>query len=181
MHKLAWPARGEAVRDSSLGGNIEYADLRGINWTEAKRIFGLESELIARVEAASDIEAESVSIDDDLYQSAENLHGLDIGVASTVACLSAAGCIPFTSCNGGAFGGSHREEYPLVAFFARRNAAEQILEAATEAAIGLKNGPSGCLIAYADDIRELRQFAKTLLTRRKSFRRAGTGAKPVKR
>lgn len=169
LDKLEWPGTGEATHGSSLGGNLEYADLRRLSWAEAKRIFDLESQLIARIERATDIEAESESIDDYLYQSTENLHGLDLGVASTVACLSAAKCLPFTSCNAGAFGGSHREEHPLVAFFARKSAAELILESAVEADIGLRNGPGGCLIAYADDIRNVRSFAGSMLKRRRLF------------
>jgi hypothetical protein len=102
--ELAWPDRGDATHDSSLGCNIEYADLRGLSWTEAKRVFALESELIGGIEQAMNVDAECESIEDRLYRSAENLHGLDLGVASTVVCLSAAKCIPFASCNGGAFG-----------------------------------------------------------------------------
>ena len=57
-------------------------------------------------------------IENELYDG-DDLRGLDIGVASAVAALSAARCIPFTSCNAGTFGGSHAETYPLVGSFAR--------------------------------------------------------------
>lgn len=167
FNELRWPNRGEATHGSSLGGNVEYADLRGIGWGEARRVFDLESSLIARIENSADIDAESAAIEDDLYQTAENLLGLDLGVASTVLCLSATGCVPFSSCNAGAFGGSHQEVFPLVAFFARRTTAAQILQTAAEAGVGLKNGLRGSLIAYAGDVRNFRAFAERLLRRPK--------------
>ena len=168
--QLAWPGRREAIHDSSLGCNLEYADLRGLGWAEAKRVIALESELIGRIDQSTDVDAECESIEDYLYQRAENLYGLDLGVASTVICLSAAKCIPVTSCNGGAFGGSHQEAYPLVAFFARSRTAEQILVAAKEANIGLENGAGGSLLAYAADIRDIRAFANCILKRRRLLR-----------
>jgi hypothetical protein len=88
---------------------------------------------------------------------------LDIGVASTVLCLSAANCTPLTSCNAGAFGGSHQEDYPLVAFFARNRTAEKIVLAAADADLGVRNGPGGCLVAYAQDVRTFRKFAAAAL------------------
>ncbi len=57
-----------------------------------------------------------------LYESDEGLFGLDIGVASAVIALSAARCIPCSSCNGGAYGGSHQERHPVIAFYAENRA-----------------------------------------------------------
>jgi hypothetical protein len=60
-------------------------------------------------------------ITEELYENESWLFGLDIGVASTVIALSAARCVPFSSCNGGAYGGSHHEFHLVVAFYARPN------------------------------------------------------------
>ena len=167
--ELVLPSRGEAVHDSSLGCNSEYADLRGHSWAEARRVLALESELIRRIEKSPDVEAELESIEESLYESPENLYGLDIGVASTVICLSAANCIPFSSCNGGAFGGLHQEAYPLVVFFAKIQTAERILGIAEGVNVGLVNRPGGCLMAYATNILSFRAFAAGLLKQRQVF------------
>lgn len=44
---------------------------------------------------------------------------LDLEAAGAVAALSAASCVPVASCNGGAFGGTHSEGAPVVAFYCR--------------------------------------------------------------
>ena len=174
---LRWPASGEAGDDSGLGSNRQYVDLRGLSWTDAKRVFDLEGVLIARIENAEDADAEYEAIGEESYESDDDLLGLDIGVASTVASLSAARCVPCSSCNGGAFGGHHREVYPLVAFFARRQMAALLVSSATSAGIGLENDPSGCLVAYSDDIRRLRVFAASLIEQRRLFEAVRSRAK----
>jgi hypothetical protein len=166
---LSWPEPGAATDDSGLGGNRAYADLRRLSWTDAKRAFALEGELIDRIENAEDSEAECDVIDEELNESDDHLFGLDVGVASTVVCLSAARCVPFSSCNGGAFGGRHQEAYPLVAFFAKAQMVDLLVTAATNANIGLQNHASGCAMAYSDDIRKLRKFAGCLIGQRQLF------------
>jgi hypothetical protein len=83
--------------------------------------------------------------------------------------LSAAHCIPFTSCNAGTFGGGHAELYPLVGFFARTQAVAPLLQAAGEARVGLENHDNGCLVVYASDVRNLRLFAASIMRNRKAF------------
>jgi hypothetical protein len=160
---LEWPQRRDADHDSALGCNQEYIDLRGLSWAQARRVFALETDLIRRLEVASDTDAEYDLIEEELFRSAENLFGLDIGVASVVACLSAANCIPFTSCNAGTFGGSHQEDHPLVAFFARSSMASRLVAHATTVQVGLANGLRGCAVLYTDDIRKFTLFALMLL------------------
>jgi len=131
-------------------------------------MFEVETDLIARIERSSDPEREYDAIEDELYDG-DNLCGLDLGIASATAALSAARCIPFTSCNAGTFGGGHAEAYPLVGFFARLQQVELLLRAATEAGVGLENGDGGCLVVYANDVRTLRLFAVALVRERKAF------------
>lgn len=167
---LRWPEQAEATDDSGLGGNRAYSDLRRLSWTDARKAFALEGELIARIENAEDSDAACDAIDEELNESDDHLFGLDIGVASTVVCLSAARCVPFSSCNGGAFGGRHQEAYPLVAFFAKAQMVDLLLTAATNADIGLENHASGYAMAYSDDIRKLRNFAGYLISQRQLFK-----------
>lgn len=170
---LSWPAPGEAGADGGLGCNRQYEDLRGHSWAEARRVFDLEHELIARIENAENSEDAYEALQDELYESDEDLYGLDIGVASIVVALSAARCVPFSSCNGGVFGGHHYETHPLVAFFARPWMVPLLLSLATEADIGLVNRPEGCLVAYAGEIRKLRSFAANVINHRTSIHASG--------
>lgn len=167
---LGWPEPREAETDSGLGGNRSYIDLRQLSWSEAKRVYAYEEKLIARIESADDPDEEYEIIDEELYEDPEGIYGLDLGVASTVVALSAARCLPFASCNAGAFGGSHHESHPLVAFYGRAEMAGLLLECAEAAGAGLCNHDGGRLLVYAADIRHMRAFAHALIERRGAFR-----------
>ena len=96
--------------------------------------------------------------------------GLDIGVASTVAVLSAAGFIPCTSCNAGAFGGIHHETYPIVAFYAQPQYVPLLLQCAEESEVGLDNDQGWSpedlpIVVYTDDIRKMGAFSEALSKR----------------
>jgi|GEM_PF-1557001 len=164
---LGWPERAEADMDSGLGCNRSYIDLRGLTWTEAKRVYRAEDEFIARIEAADDPDEEYEAIEEELYQDPEGIYGLDIGVASTVVALSASRCVPFTSCNAGALGGgTHHEWHPLVAFYAPSAVIELLLRCAEASAVGLTNHEGARLLVYARDIRDMRNFAWLLIESR---------------
>jgi hypothetical protein len=169
---LRWPERGEASTERNLGCNRAYQDLRGLSWKSVQRVADLEAQLIARLEEALNTEEEHDQIMDELYEDDEGLFGLDIGVASVVVGLSAAGCIPCSSCNAGAYGRSHHERYPLVAFFAKQMHIDLLLKCAEEAGVGLENDEYGTVVVYADDIREMRTFTSALITRKGQFRQA---------
>jgi hypothetical protein len=168
--QLTWPEPGDATDDSGLGCNRLYADLRGLSWAEAKRVFALEGRLITRIEISKDVDAEYDAIEEELCEEDEHLFGLDLGVASTVVCLSAARCVPFASCNAGVFGGHHQESYPLVAFFARSQIVDFLLASAVDAEVGLENHGYGCAVVYANDVRKFRTFAQSLISKRSLFR-----------
>jgi len=174
--QLGWPAAGAAGHDSGLGCNRMYDDLRRLSWAEAKRVFALEGSLIARMESGADIAEEWATIEDELSESDQGIYGLDLGVASTVVSLSAAKCVPFSSCNAGAFGERHQEIYPLVAFYALAQAVKLLSESAEEAAIGLEG--NDYLVAYADDIRKIREFAQSLIRRSPLFNAIRTRRSP---
>jgi hypothetical protein len=161
---LRWPESAEAGSDRNLGCNREYLDLRGMDWDEAQRVYDLEMELIGRIETAQEPDEEYDAIQNELYEDPDDgLFGLDLGVASSVIALSAAGCVPFSSCSGGAFGGHHHERHPLVAFFAKQKAVAMLLACAEESGTGLEAEDTGALVLYANDIRAMLRFAKALI------------------
>lgn len=125
--------------------------------------------LLERLRSAEDLAATLDIISDELYEDPEDLWGLDIGVASTVIALSAAGRIPCTSCNGGCFGDGHHEGYPLVLFCTMPAGVPYLLEAAEEAKVGLVNEDSGAMLVNADDISRMMLFASALIERRQYF------------
>ena len=110
---------------------------------------------------------------EDLLEEIGAVAQLDVGVASTVAALSATGCIPFTSCSAGAFRGWHYEKHPLVVFYARPEAVPLLVQCAQNADVGLENEEEiyNPLIVYSDDIRKMRDFANALSEHSADFRR----------
>lgn len=166
---LRWPGHREVDDESNPAGNRQYVDLRGMSWDDAIAVFELEGQLIERIATAATPEREADTIEEELCESEPNLFGLDIGVASTVAALAAAKCVPFSSCNAAAFGGIHAEAFPLVAFFARQRCVGTLMAAAMKAGVGLRNRDEGYLVVFADDIRRLRGFAAAILRERDEF------------
>ena len=165
---LSWAEPGEAMDDMGLGSNRLYMDLRRLTWSEARRVYEVEGDFIERIVGAMNPEDEYEEIEND---DSDQIFGLDTGVASTVVALSSAGCIPFASCNAGTFGGSHNEQYPLVAFYMRAEMKNILLEAAEESGTGLENSHNGSVVVYADDIRKMRTFAASLSRRSSAFRK----------
>lgn len=187
IDELGWPEPGEATSENCLGCNRAYMDLRRFSWTDARRALAEEGQLIARIENAEDPKEEYSIIEEDYDESGVALYGLDMGVASTVIALSAARCVSFSSCNAGALGGNHHEVYPVVAFYARPEAANLLLEIAAEVDVGIENGEYGCLVMFSDDIRKFPKCADAMIHRRGEFnalrfvapRRSKSSAKPV--
>ena len=168
---LSWPAPGEAIDDRGLGGNRLYIDFRRLPWNEAHRVYAVEGNCIKRIVGAMHPEKEYEMIEREFEDGDSiGIFGLDIGVASTVIALSSARCVPCSSCNAGAFGGYHNEEYPLVVFYARTEMRILLLECAEAAGTGLENTEFGHVIVYADDIRMMRVFAEAIIERRSAFR-----------
>lgn len=144
----------------------------------AKRGYRYETDLVSRLENSHDLDDEYPSIEDELYEDPDGIYGLDIGVASTVVALSAARCLPFASCNGGAYGGGrHHEWHPLVAFFGRPQMAALLLECAEQSGVGICSRPAGDVLVYAADVRDMRSFADALMQRSSQFRRLRLSAR----
>lgn len=171
LDRLRWPLLGEAGHDAGLGLNREYQDLRGASWKSAKMALEEERRVILQIETSLNPEVIYDDYEDERFAEGEDLlFGLDIGVASTVLSLSAARCIPFSSCNGAAFFGHHKERHPLVAFFARREALPLLSQAANESNAGLSSNEYGELIVYSNHIRSMLSFSTAIIKRSKEFR-----------
>ncbi len=92
--RLNWPPDSWlASEDYFVRG---YADMRGLTWSDACETLRLEQGLLVRA-AGDPVAAEEVISDEERF----DLDGLDLGVASSVVALSAAGCAPIASCSGG--------------------------------------------------------------------------------
>jgi hypothetical protein len=167
--QLGWPEPGDAVDDGGLGCNRMYMDLRRLSWTEAKQVLADETRLTSRIANAEDPEEEVSIIEEEYDESGVELYGLDLGVASTVIALSAARCVPFSSCNGGAFGGRHNEAHPVVASYVRPATANLLLEVAAEIDIGLESSAHGWLVLFSDDVRKFPRLADAMIRRRREF------------
>lgn len=167
--ELRWPTGERAESDSGLGGNREYYDLRGLGWQDVQDTLREERQMIERLLAAEDLLEEYEVIEEERYEDDGAMLGLDVGVASATAALSAAGCIPFASCNGGALGDIHHEAYPLIAFCARSEYVPLLLAIAEQVDLGLERGGYGDLIVYARDVRQMIGFAEIMLANRERF------------
>lgn len=167
---LHWPVGHKVEDDSGLGGNRDYYNLRGLGWADVSSVRVEEDDLIARLIAAEDSVEEYEAIEEEWCEEPGSMMGLDVGVAAATAALSAAGCTPYASCNGGAFGDSHHESHPLVAFYARAQHVPILMSVAERTDCGLERTDDGGLLLYAQDIRNLPRFAAVMIERQEEFR-----------
>ena len=155
---LRWPEDWE-VDDYGSSGNRLYQDMRGFSWDDAASALNLE-ETVLRSHAWDLTAAQEGLADEDLFWT---LWDLDIGVASTVLALSAAGCAPTTSCRGGS---GHAQPFPVVKFFCSPAGVPDIMAVASEAECGLVVEADGSLVAYSASICGLLRFARALIRAR---------------
>lgn len=164
---LRTPSAAELERgeEDGLGGNQHYQDLRDASWDLVAEVVEEEAALIARFEAAGDLDAEAEEFQDERLDGDDALWGLDVGVAGATFALSALGAVPIGSCNAGGFGGHHVASFPYVAFFAEPAIAPVILSLAASAEVGLDvvDGGTGRLFGRTDH--DLHRFAQVALGR----------------
>lgn len=150
----------DAASQDEFEGNAYYMDLRGFRLADAASVLQRERSIVAGwQESGVLLELEEDESGDD------PLPHLDTGVASAVVALSVAGCVPFTSCNAGAFGGVHSAPFPIVRFFAPANVVDLLLSCAEEAGVGLQLDDDGCVELSAVQITDMMNFADTLVAR----------------
>lgn len=160
--ELRWP--GSAIASGADGDahNRLYKDMRGYSRDEAGEVLEIEEALLRN-------EREREKLEERLFEMAPTMVPLDCGVVSTVLALSAAGCVPITSCSGGQ---GHSEPGPVVVFRARPALVRHLLEAAEESECGLVNADDGMLAVYAVSIDRMLGFARSLIGPHRSIRKA---------
>ena len=166
LKSFRWPSASEAADDAALAGNHHYADLRGLTRQDYQIVRGVEQVLLGRIQNGVPEEKLLEELEDEADHGEEHpLHWLDIGIASPVVALSAIGCVPAYSCNGGVLGGHHRGEHPIIAFFAKPKLRTLLLDAAAIASIGLRPWTDGVILAYAAELEPLQRFGEALMER----------------
>ena len=139
-----------------------------VGWREVKSLLDDETELVARFSEAEDTESAYERWLDETEDDIEGpLLGLDLGTNALVAALKASRCLPYYSCNGGAFGGHHNDSHPVVAFFCRSSILDLIVKAAEMANAGLEHNWSGGLSIYGESVGALLATASAVYSRRK--------------
>lgn len=145
-------------------------ELGRIPWTEVREFIDQERKVIGEISRAQDWES---LYEEWLEESYENLPllGFDLGTNALCASLAAARCLPFYSCNGGAFGGYHNDTYPVVVFFCRAPIYPFIAAASEKADVGLEYNHAGGLTAFGKEVDALIDMAAALYDMRTQINR----------
>ena len=152
---LRWPDDTD-LDDYGSSSNRLYRDMRAFSWDDAANALDLEETLLSA--HGWDLGAAQEGLaDEDLFWT---LWDLDIGVASTVLALSAAGCVPTSSCSGGS---GHTQPCPVVKFFSPPSHVPDLLAVASEAGCGLVDDADGSLLVYSASVADLLRFARSLI------------------
>lgn len=162
---MDWPS-DDALESETLGGNRDFSPLGRMGWLEVGITLDEEREILEEISGSKDPEATYREFEDNEDSDEPALYGFDLGTNALAAALSAASCIPFYSCNGGAFDDGHHETYPLVAFFCPTGIFPFILAAAEKAAVGLEYSHAGRLSIFARKVDGLIGTAAALYERR---------------
>jgi hypothetical protein len=167
----------DEVLADGVGDNLMYEDISGTAWPEVEAVILEEDKLIR---AAADRATEGDDFDrlvsyeleqrypgDDFDEGPlSEFAGLDVGVMSAVAALSAAGCVTTTSCRGHH---RHGEPNPLVRFATDEQRLPVVQAAASNARCGLLLDEDGMLQLYAANVLALVEFARQMLQRRQAL------------
>jgi hypothetical protein len=167
VQALRWPSNDQAANGTKWVVNHMYRDLRSFSWHVAGEMLAAEAEAMTALSGMTDEGDRARFIGAPRLIS--SLRQLDLGVAGTVAALSAARCVPIMSCNAGAFGGRHSEVAPVIGFYARGAAAPLLVAIAAEAGVLLRNHRYGDLAVEATTIDHMHAFGRSLFERRTEF------------
>jgi hypothetical protein len=173
MEALGWPAEGIAAYGE--GTNRLYVDLLGSRWRDVDVLLSVESVLLAECiceaqdgqhylqllrKGEEDFARRSSPDEEDFIEGAF----LDLGVASIVIGLNAAGCPTVSSCSG------HGTDLPYVVFFSRPEKIALLSETAIAAAVGFINNDRGSVEVYSDAQDGLIRFAREMRVRATAFK-----------
>lgn len=156
----------EGEESGFLAGNQMYQDLRALSWADLAATIELEADLMARLQAADDLDAAAEILDDerlDVNEPADGLWGLDIGVASAVAAFSVLGGTPVSSCNAGGFGGTHTAEHPYLAGYLPAASVSALLKAAEASDVGAATADDGLVQVFGRTDFDLLRFARAVI------------------
>ncbi len=160
----------DEVSSDGVGDNRLYEDFSGAEWTEVQAVTDAEEGLLQEAaQRAADIDDFDRIVDhmlEEQYPGDEfdegplsRFAGLDAGVMSAVAALSASGCISTTSCRGHRVRG---EPSPLVRFTADEERLIHVLAAVSSSGCGLLLDEDGMLQLYAMNVLAFVAFAREL-------------------
>jgi hypothetical protein len=167
LGSLRWPNRASEAGEAH---NRLYTDFRGFSWKDTTSVLQQEEAIVNRIAqtVSSPVGgADDRDFDNEVTEEEWEDWGQDIGVASVVIALSAARCLPMTSCNGGK---GHLEAHPLVVFWCRSVHIPHLMRSAEEADCGLVNSTDGTLMVYANKVHNMLAFARCLINRKSTFR-----------
>lgn len=162
--RMRWPSESEG-RGAVFCGNNDYIDLRGANWDTARLVRAREGIVIEAWERLGGYAARKKQlpmVEDFMRLSG----GLDLGMVSAVFAIAAAGGVPVSSCNGGAFGGTHLSNSPGLAFWWRTSAIDTLLECIEAAGMSTWMYNYGAITVGGDYIRRYLLLADALHERR---------------
>lgn len=161
-----------------IGDNRLYGDVTGTDWSEVELVIAAEEALLKAAESnavdAADFDRIVRQTIDEQYPGEDFDEGpvsafamLDGGVMAAVAALSAAGCIPTTSCNGH-YG--HAEPHPVVRFSTDECRLPLIRDACASSGCGLIMDHLGMLQLHAADVLAMVEFARQLAAFQRDFK-----------
>lgn len=172
------PPTGREIRHDMLACNfnLEFRDRTDTSWEDTDNAIEDEAAIIetsmARAEDAEQLSRLLDAADDEFYDEDVDQSrggGLDLGVRGAVFALNAAGCPTFTSCAGHDDG--RGLDVPYVAFYANRQQAEIIVEAARTVGVGICPADAGGIEVNSDRLNGLLDFAKEVRRRAADFDR----------
>lgn len=164
---ISWPSDPAALVEQWTGNN-DYRDFRAKTWLSAWRALKIESLMFERMQGGTHHEHD---LGVRMAELEWVLGGLDFGVASTVYAISAAGGIPITSCNGGAFGDHHNEPFPLVGFYWHPRLWPYLRKAAEQARVSVWTHHRGELVVAGKNLRRMPSFAAAIIRRKVAIER----------
>ncbi len=162
----------EEARGDSLDGNTEYDPaFLDTGWGEVEEALQVER---ARLEQASELADDVNEFEDVLDGELEDwetlaIKSLDVGVASLVLGLAAAGCVTTWSCRGHPGYASAERDFPKVRFYADPEHARLVRELAIERGCGFGWDAAGIFEVWAPSINETIAMAEAVIGSRHRF------------
>ena len=175
--ELGWP-NSPVPRSGPFNGNNYFRDLRGKSWLSAGRALQLEQGIFALMETGREgLAQEHLRRKIGIIEARLRL---DIGTIAAVYSISAAGGIPISSCNAGAFGGFHEAPFPLIGFYWPRALMPTLRQCAVQAGVSLWTHHRGEVVVGADYIPRLLVFARELQDRQAKIEKLRARIRPVR-